>query len=401
MLVLRHRVRQIDDDPLQILDMFLLVIQPSTDVCPKYYSRSPVLTQTLCTNGVRNGVSLPCRLALMRILLTGGAGYIGTHIAVALYEEGHEAIIVDDLSNSRKSAVARVESIVGQTIPFFEEDVRNVKALHRIFTSEAPDAVIHLAGLKAVGDSVAQPLRYYDTNINTTLSLLKIMEEFRVRKLIFSSSATVYGNPETLPLTEASRVGAGISNPYGWTKFMIEQILRDTAQTDPGWEISLLRYFNPVGAHRSGLIGEDPEGTPNNLMPFVAQVAAGRRDFVNVFGDDYDTVDGTGVRDYIHVMDLARGHVAALDHLNPGVDTYNLGTGHGTSVLELIHAFEQACGKPIPYRIVPRRLGDLAALYCSPAKAEEELGRSAAQTVEDACRDSWHWQSMNPDGYPR
>ena len=337
----------------------------------------------------------------MRILLAGGAGYIGTHIAVALYEEGHEAIIVDDLSNSRKSAVARVESIVGQSIPFFEEDVRNMKALQRIFAGEAPDAVIHLAGLKAVGESVAQPLRYYDTNINATLSLLQVMDEYEVRRLIFSSSATVYGDPEALPLTEDSRVGVGISNPYGWTKFMIEQILRDEAQAQPGWEISLLRYFNPVGAHRSGLIGEDPEGIPNNLMPFVAQVAAGRREEVNVFGDDYDTVDGTGVRDYIHVMDLARGHVAALDHLRPGVSVDNLGTGQGTSVLQVIHAFEQACGKPIPYRIVARRPGDLASVYCSPAKAREDLGWVATQTIEDACRDSWHWQSMNPDGFPR
>ena len=337
----------------------------------------------------------------MRILLAGGAGYIGTHVAVALYEAGHEAIIMDNLSNSRRSAVERVESIVGQTIPFFVDDVRDMKALQRIFAGEAPDAVIHLAGLKAVGESVAQPLRYYDTNINATLSLVTVMEEYEVRKLIFSSSATVYGDPETLPLTESSRVGMGISNPYGWTKFMIEQILRDLAQARPGWEISLLRYFNPVGAHRSGMIGEDPEGIPNNLMPFVAQVAAGRRDKVNVFGDDYGTRDGTGVRDYIHVMDLARGHVAALDHLEPGVAAYNLGTGQGTSVLELIHAFEKACGKPIPYQIVARRPGDLASVYCSPAKAQADLGWAATQTIEDACRDSWNWQSTNPGGFPR
>jgi len=337
----------------------------------------------------------------MRILLAGGAGYIGTHVAVALYEAGHEAIIVDDLSNSRRSAVGRVETIVGRTIPFFEQDVRDLRALQRIFAGEAPEAVIHLAGLKAVGESVAQPLRYYDTNINATLALVKVMQEYEVRKLIFSSSATVYGDPESLPLTETSRVGVGISNPYGWTKFMIEQILRDVAVAEPGWEISLLRYFNPVGAHRSGLIGEDPEGIPNNLMPFVAQVAAGRRDSVNVFGDDYDTVDGTGVRDYIHVMDLARGHVAALDHLAPGVEVDNLGTGQGTSVLQVIHAFEQACGKPIPYQIVGRRPGDVASMYCSPAKAEADLGWVATQTIEDACRDSWNWQSSNPDGFPR
>ena len=336
----------------------------------------------------------------MRILLAGGAGYIGTHIVVALYEAGHEAIIVDDLSNSRKSAVSRVETIVGRPVPFHQADVRDTGTLRQIFADEAPEAVIHLAGLKAVGESVAQPLRYYDTNINATLSLVKVMEEYGVGKLIFSSSATVYGDPETLPLTELSRVGVGISNPYGWTKFMIEQIIRDVAHAEPGWEISLLRYFNPVGAHQSGLIGEDPAGIPNNLMPFVAQVAAGRRDKVNVFGDDYDTVDGTGVRDYIHVMDLARGHVAALDHLTPGVTAYNLGTGQGTSVLEVIHAFEQACVKPIPYRIVARRAGDLASVYCSPAKARADLGWVATQTIDDACRDSWHWQSMNPDGFP-
>jgi len=337
----------------------------------------------------------------MRILLVGGAGYIGTHVAVALYEAGHEAIIVDDLSNSRKSAVARVETIVGQHIPFFEADVRDVVALSEIFTAEAPEAVIHLAGLKAVGESVAQPLRYYDTNINATLSLIRVMSEYGVRRLIFSSSATVYGDPETLPLTETSRVGVGISNPYGWTKAMIEQILRDVAGAEPGWHISLLRYFNPVGAHSSGLIGEDPEGIPNNLMPFVAQVAAGRREFVNVFGDDYDTPDGTGVRDYIHVMDLARGHVAALDHLTPSVSVYNLGTGQGTSVLEVIHAFEKACGEPIPYRIVARRPGDLASVYCSPAKAAAALNWVATQTIDDACRDSWNWQRANPDGFPR
>jgi len=337
----------------------------------------------------------------MRILLAGGAGYIGTHIAVTLYEEGHEAIIVDDLSNSRESAVARVESIIGHDISFHRADVRDSDALRRIFDDERPEAVIHLAGLKAVGESVAQPMRYYDTNINATFSLLRVMEEAGVFRLIFSSSATVYGQPESLPLTESSRVGVGISNPYGWTKFMIEQILRDLAQAEPRWEISLLRYFNPVGAHESGLIGEDPNGFPNNLMPFISQVASGRYDHLYVYGDDYDTVDGTGVRDYIHVMDLARGHVAAMERLRPGVSVHNLGTGRGTSVLELVHAFEQACGKPIPYEILPRRAGDLATVYCSPAKAAEELGWAATRTIEDSCRDAWHWQSTNPDGYPR
>jgi len=336
----------------------------------------------------------------MRILLTGGAGYIGSHIVTALYPRGHEAIIVDDLSNSCRAAVDRVESIVQQPVHFHQTDIRDTDTLREIFAIERPQAVIHLAGLKAVGESVAQPLRYYDTNINATLSLLQVMTEANVRKLIFSSSATVYGEPETLPLTEDCQVGVGISNPYGWTKFMIEQILRDTAAAEPAWEITLLRYFNPVGAHASGLIGEDPAGIPNNLMPFVAQVAAGRRDHVSVFGDDYDTPDGTGVRDYIHVIDLASGHVAALDRLVPGVSTYNLGTGQGTSVLELIHAFSEASGKPIPYHITSRRPGDLAASYCTPAKASRDLGWTATKTILDACRDSWHWQSTNPDGYP-
>ncbi|MDR0285244.1 MAG: UDP-glucose 4-epimerase GalE [Propionibacteriaceae bacterium] len=336
----------------------------------------------------------------MRILLTGGAGYIGTHIGVELATRGHDVIVVDDLTNSRRSAIDRVETITGHTIAFHETDVRNAAALWRIFAAERPEAVIHLAGLKAVGESVAQPRRYYDTNINSTLSLLAVMAEAGVHKLIFSSSATVYGEPEALPLTEASRVGVGIANPYGWTKFMIEQILRDAAVADPAWEITLLRYFNPVGAHASGLIGEDPAGIPNNLMPFVAQVAAGRRDHVQVFGDDYDTPDGTGVRDYIHVVDLALGHVAALDHVTPGVAVYNLGTGRGTSVLELIRAFETACGKAIPYEITARRPGDLASTYCTPAKARCELGWTAEKTIAQACQDAWAWQSGNPAGYP-
>ncbi|MDR0488878.1 MAG: UDP-glucose 4-epimerase GalE [Propionibacteriaceae bacterium] len=335
----------------------------------------------------------------MRILLTGGAGYIGTHIAVSLSLNGHEPIIVDDLSNSCKSAVSRVEEILGKPVSFHELDIRDSTGLNAIFETEKPQAVIHLAGLKAVGESVAQPLRYYDTNINSTISLVKVMSDHGVRRLIFSSSATVYGDPEYLPLTEEACVGLGISNPYGWTKFMIEQILRDLAAAEDGWQISLLRYFNPVGAHESGLIGEDPNGIPNNLMPFVAQVAAGRRECIRVFGQDYDTVDGTGVRDYIHVMDLAEGHVSALNHLVPGVATYNLGTGTGSSVLEIIEAFGQACGRTLPYEIVDRRPGDLASTYCSPEKAAQELQWKASRTIEDACRDSWLWQSTNPDGY--
>ena len=337
----------------------------------------------------------------MRILLTGGAGYIGTHIVTDLYDHGHQAIIVDDFSNSCLAAVDRVSSIVQAPVPCHIADVRDTEMLRRVFAAEQPEAVIHLAGLKAVGESVAQPARYYDTNINSTLSLLKVMGESGVHKLIFSSSATVYGDPEFLPLTEQAQVGVGVSNPYGWTKFMIEQILRDVAQAEPAWQIALLRYFNPVGAHPSGVIGEDPADIPNNLMPYIAQVATGRREQVNVFGDDYDTPDGTGVRDYIHVMDLAAGHVAALDHLAPGVETYNLGTGQGTSVLELIQAFGEACGHPIPYAIAPRRPGDLASTYCSPAKAARDLGWTATRTILDACQDSWRWQSGNPNGYPR
>ena len=337
----------------------------------------------------------------MRILLTGGAGYIGTHVCVDLHARGHYPIIVDDLSNSQPLAMKRVEAIIGTPIKFHEIDICDTAQLRNVFAQEKPDAVIHLAGRKAVGESVEQPLAYYDTNINATLSLLTVMGESGVHKLIFSSSATVYGDPDTLPLTEDSRIGAGISNPYGWTKFVIEQILRDVATANSSWQISLLRYFNPVGAHESGLIGEDPQGIPNNLMPFIAQVATGQRERVRVFGNDYDTIDGTGVRDYIHVMDLAAGHVLALDHGKPGVSTYNLGTGCPTSVLELIQAFEHASGRPIPYEIVGRRLGDLAATYCSPAKAAHDLNWTASRTIEDACRDSWRWQSMNPGGYPR
>jgi len=341
----------------------------------------------------------------MRILLTGGAGYIGTHIIVELAQLGHQAIVVDSLVNSRRAALHRVESIIGTPVVFHELDVRDTAGLRAVFAAEQPEAVIHLAGLKAVGESVARPLHYYDVNLNSTLSLLTVMAETNHRRLIFSSSATVYGVPETLPLTESCRTGVGISNPYGRTKYMIEEILRDVEhgarlQGEAPWSICLLRYFNPIGAHPSGLIGEDPHGIPNNLMPYVAQVAAGRRDKVSVFGDNYDTADGTGERDYIHVLDLAGGHVAALEHLKPGVATYNLGTGTPHSVLEMIRAFEAACGKPIPYEVVPRRPGDLAASYCSPQLAERELGWTATRSVAEACRDAWAWQSGNPDGYP-
>lgn len=335
----------------------------------------------------------------MNILVTGGAGYIGTHTVIELIVAGHTPIIVDNLSNSSVEAVRRVEKITGTSIPFYEFDLRDEPALDKVFTEHTFDAAIHFAGLKAVGESVEKPLEYYDNNLNSTLSLLRVMQKHGVKQLVFSSSATVYGTPEQLPLTEDSRVGTGITNPYGQTKFMIEQILRDLCVSDSGFAVTLLRYFNPIGAHKSGTIGEDPRDIPNNLMPFISQVAVGKRDKLSVFGDDYDTVDGTGVRDYIHVVDLARGHVAALDHLQAGATAYNLGTGRGTSVFELIHAFEQASGKQITHQVVARRPGDVAACYADPAKAEQELGWKAEKTIEDACRDSWRWQSQNRDGY--
>lgn len=335
----------------------------------------------------------------MKVLLTGGAGYIGSHTAVELLDHGYDVAIVDNLSNSSLKAVQRVEEITQAKLSFHEADLRNLAVLRKIFSSEQPDAVIHFAGLKSVGESVEKPLEYYDNNINSTLVLLEVMQKHNVNKLVFSSSATVYGTPAELPLTEESTVGVGITNPYGWTKFMNEQILTDVAHANKDMDITLLRYFNPVGAHESGLIGEDPKDIPNNLLPYVSQTAVGKREKVNVFGDDYDTPDGTGVRDYIHVVDLARGHTAALDHSRPGVSVYNLGTGKGTSVLELISAFSKACGHEVPYEITARRPGDVASCYASPQKAERELGWKAEKTIEQACADSWKWQSQNPNGY--
>ena len=334
----------------------------------------------------------------MRVLLTGGAGYIGTHTAVELVAAGHEPVIVDDLSNSSEEAVRRVEQITGTPVRFEQFDVRDQERLDAVVADARPEAVIHFAGLKAVGESVAQPLRYYDVNLNTTLTLLRVMRAHDVGRIVFSSSATVYGDPSELPLRETSQTGVGLTNPYGWTKFMNEQILRDAAVADPELSVCLLRYFNPVGAHASGLIGEDPTGVPLNLMPYLTQVAVGVRDHLNVFGDDYDTPDGTGVRDYIHVVDLAKGHVAALDRAPQGVSVYNLGTGTGTSVLELVHAFEQATGRPVPYRVVARRPGDIATSYCDAGLAGRELGWTADKTVADMCADAWRWQSMNPHG---
>ena len=335
----------------------------------------------------------------MNILLTGGAGYIGSHTAVELLNKGYSVTIVDTLQNSSEKSLQRIEKITGKTIPFYQIDVQNKKELSAVFDRHSIGAVIHFAGLKSVNESIEQPLLYYRTNINTSLTLLSVMKEHSVSTIIFSSSATVYGNPKKLPITEEMQTGIGITNPYGQTKFMIEQIIRDFALSWPEFQATILRYFNPVGAHPSGLIGEDPKGTPNNLLPYVSQVAVGKRNEVGVFGNDYETPDGTGVRDYIHVIDLARGQVAALKHGAPGVATYNLGTGKGVSVLELISAFEKAAGKPIPYGIKPRRSGDIASCYADASLANRELKWKAELSIETACEDSWRWQSMNPDGY--
>lgn len=335
----------------------------------------------------------------MNILVTGGAGYIGSHTLIELLADGHTAVVVDNLSNSSQEALRRVEKITGVTVPFYEFDLRDKEKLSNLFASNTFDAVIHFAGLKAVGESVAKPLEYYSNNIDSTLVLLAVMKQHGVKKLIFSSSATVYGEPEELPLRETSRIGVGITNPYGQTKFMLEQILRDVSVANSEMEVALLRYFNPVGAHESGLIGEDPSDIPNNLMPYISQVAVGKLEKLSVFGNDYDTVDGTAVRDYIHVIDLARGHVAALNHMKMGAHAYNLATGQGTSVLQLVTAFEKASGKAVPYKIAPRRPGDVTACYASPEKAKQELGWKTEKTIEDACADSWRWQSQNPNGY--
>lgn len=334
------------------------------------------------------------------ILVTGGAGYIGSHTVVELIAARHDVVVVDNLSNSSAEAVKRVSQITGSDIPFYQADVRDRAALEKIFDEHRFDAVIHFAGLKAVGESVQIPLKYYRNNIDSTLTLCEVMRACGVKKLVFSSSATIYGEPQELPLREDSPRGP-IPNPYGQTKAMIEQILRDLVVAEPQWQISLLRYFNPVGAHASGLIGEDPADIPNNLMPYVAQVAIGKRERLSVFGDDYDTPDGTGVRDYIHVVDLAKGHVAALDHLPaPGTaETYNLGTGHGYSVLDMVKAFEKASGRSIPYQITARRPGDVATCYADPSKAKHLLDWQATKTLDDMCADLWRWQSQNPDGY--
>ena len=336
----------------------------------------------------------------MKILVTGGAGYIGTHTCVALLAAGYQLVVVDNLSNSKREALVRVEKITGKSVPFYQVDIRDYAGLSEVFEQHQVHSVIHFAGLKSVGESVAQPQRYHDNNVVGTEVLCEVMAKYGVRSMVFSSSATVYGDPHAVPICEDFPVG-GTTNPYGASKLKIEQVLRDLQHADSSWRIAILRYFNPVGAHVSGLIGEDPKGMPDNLMPYIAQVAVGRRDFLRVFGGDYATPDGSGVRDYIHVEDLASGHLAALDYLtkNEGLLTVNLGTGRGYSVLEMVKSFEQASGVEIPYQIVDRRPGDIACCYADSSLAKEKLGWSAKMGVQRMCEDSWRWQSMNPDGY--
>lgn len=336
----------------------------------------------------------------MAVLLTGGAGYIGSHTAVELCSAGYEVVVADNFSNSSPEAIRRVERITGKKIKLYEVDVCEKQALARVFAENSIDCAVHFAGLKAVGESVRVPLAYYRNNIDSTLTLLELMDVYGVKKLIFSSSATVYGKRASLPYREDMETGP-CTNPYGWTKLFIEQIITDFAKSRPDFSAVLLRYFNPVGAHESGLIGEDPRDIPNNLMPYIAKVAAGKLPFLNVFGDDYPTPDGTGVRDYLHVVDLAKGHAAAIDYAekHAGTEIFNLGTGEGYSVFDMLHAFERACGKELPYKIAPRRPGDIAECFADPAKAQRVLGWRAELGIDEMCRSSWSWQSKNPDGY--
>lgn len=336
----------------------------------------------------------------MAILVTGGAGYIGSHTCVELLNAGYEVVVMDNLCNSSEESLRRVEKLTGKTVKFYKADLLDKASVEAIFDKESIDSVIHFAGLKAVGESVAKPLEYYHNNITGTLLLCDVMRNHGVKNIVFSSSATVYGDPAFVPITEECPKGL-ITNPYGQTKSMLEQILSDLHVADPEWNVVLLRYFNPIGAHKSGIIGEDPKGIPNNLVPYIAQVAVGKLACLGVFGDDYDTPDGTGVRDYIHVVDLAVGHVKALKKIQEkaGVCIYNLGTGHGYSVLDVVKAYEKASGKTIQYEIKPRRAGDIAQCYADPKKAKEELGWMAERGIEEMCEDSWRWQSGNPDGY--
>lgn len=336
----------------------------------------------------------------MNILVTGGAGYIGSHTCVELLQGGYTPIVVDNLCNSNAESLRRVEQITGKSVKFIQGDVRDETVLDAVFSQYDIACVIHFAGLKAVGESVAKPLQYYENNLGSTMTLCRVMAKHGVKKLIFSSSATVYSGDNEMPLRETSKTG-NCTNPYGWTKYMGEQILRDIAKADPDWSVVLLRYFNPVGAHASGLIGEHPNGIPNNLMPFISQTAVGKQDHLNVFGNDYDTPDGTGVRDYIHVVDLAKGHVAAINYLlsHSGEAVFNLGTGRGYSVLDMVRAFETVNQVSVPYEIAPRRPGDLATCYADPAKSRDILGWQAQLDQNDMCRDSWNWQRKNPNGY--
>lgn len=337
----------------------------------------------------------------MSILVTGGAGYIGSHTCIELMKAGYDVVVVDNFYNSKREVLKRIAELADKKFTFYNCDIRDKKGLTEIFKAEKIDAVIHFAGLKAVGESCVKPLEYYDNNVNGTLVLCQVMKENGCKKIVFSSSATVYGSENVSPLKETMKAG-GTTNPYGTTKYMIEIILSDLYKADNEWSISLLRYFNPIGAHESGRIGEDPNGIPNNLMPFITQVAIGKRECLSVFGDDYNTPDGTGVRDYIHVVDLAAGHVKALNRVlsQSGLDIYNLGTGTGYSVLDVVHAFEKASGIKINYKIVERRSGDIATCYSDPSKALEELGWKAERGIEEMCADSWRWQSNNPQGYP-
>jgi len=336
----------------------------------------------------------------MRILVTGGCGYIGSHTCVVLLEAGHDVVVLDNLSNSSPESLNRVEEICGRAPVFVQGDIQDRALLDRLFDENDFDAVLHFAGLKAVGESVEQPLKYYENNLAGSVNLCQAMAQAEVFTFVFSSSATVYGEPDTMPIREDFPTGSP-TNPYGRSKLMVEEVLKDLAKSDPRWRVALLRYFNPVGAHESGLIGEDPKGTPNNLLPYISQVAIGKRESLAVFGNDYSTVDGTGVRDYIHVVDLARGHLLAVDALaqREGVNVWNLGTGNGYSVLQMVSAFENACGRTVPYSIAPRRAGDIAECWADPSKAREELGWKAEYGLEQMMADSWRWQSQNPNGY--
>lgn len=337
---------------------------------------------------------------MTRVLLTGGAGYIGSHTAVELLEKDFEIVIYDNLVNSSKIALDRIRKITGKDFKFYEADILDTDFLRKVLTEEKIDVVIHFAALKAVGESVKKPLEYYHNNLTGTLSLLKAMVDTNVKKIIFSSSATVYGDPETTPITEDFPKGA-CTNPYGWSKSFMEQIMTDLNTADPDFKVVLLRYFNPIGAHKSGLIGEDPKGIPNNLLPYISQVAVGKLDYLHVYGDDYDTHDGTGVRDYIHVVDLAKGHLLAVEKIDElkGVEIINLATGNGYSVLDVVHAFEKACGKKIPYKIEERRAGDIDKCFADPSYAKKVIGWQAQNGIDEMCQDAWRWQKMNPNGY--